>query len=455
MKNWIAGALVAVLAIATVVGVAIAQEEPPDPPPEPDPVTVNVEVRVWQDVNNARNIYISARPAGGDWAALGTIPLPLDDGISSSGRFRYGDISVGVPVGSATATVEVRVWQDVNDALRIYVSARPENGSWATLGTIPLPLDDGYSSSGRYRYGDIVVAVTLGALPTPTPAPTPTPTPAPWVDPRPDNTYTLRALATMPEPEAPQPPPRPDHVVALAYGGGPNIGVYLVDPSRVVIEAIHNYNSRSYALLCDDSSGYNYASCNYSGLGPLSDSGTWRLTFWYTEPGPDEIELSSVLVDGVEVTCEERPATYWYGEIYERHWWCYDPATYRAWERARDRALAPPADPLQRYLRAQGEAPLWYQASPYSGAGSTTTGVFTLDPYVGYGVALSHTGDSLDVQLGCVALERRDDFLVIAEVFDTSVWDGREFFIRETALCEFEIEADGEWTVDLSEVVEE
>ena len=178
----------------------LAQEEPPDPLPDPEPVTANVEVRVWQDVNDARNIYISARPEDGSWAALGTIPLPLDDGHSSSGRFRYGDIAVDVPVGAATATVEVRVWQDVNNALSIYISARPEDGSWRTLGTIPLPLDDGHSSSGRFRYGDITVAVTLSTLHTPTSTPTPTPTPSPWVDPRPDDTYTLRELAAMPAP---------------------------------------------------------------------------------------------------------------------------------------------------------------------------------------------------------------------------------------------------------------
>ncbi len=120
-------------------------------------------MRVWQDVNDARDIYISARPADGSWRTLGTIPLPLDDGLSSSGRFRYGDIALDVPLAnrSSSATIEVRVWQDVRDALRIYISARPADGSWATLGTIPLPLDDGLSSSGRFRYGDIALDVPL------------------------------------------------------------------------------------------------------------------------------------------------------------------------------------------------------------------------------------------------------------------------------------------------------
>ena len=168
MKGWIAGALLAVLAAAIVGAAAIAQEEPPDPTPEPaTETTANVEVRVWQDVRDARNIYISARPEDGSWATLGTIPLPLDDGHSSSGRFRYGDIVVAVPVGSGESDVEVRVWQNVNNARSIYISARPEGGSWATLGTIPLPLDDGHSSSGRFRYGDITVEVPVPLPPPP------------------------------------------------------------------------------------------------------------------------------------------------------------------------------------------------------------------------------------------------------------------------------------------------
>ena len=183
MKGWIAGTLLVALAAVAIGTGTIAQEEPPDPTPEPaTETTANVEVRVWQAVRDARSIYISARPEDGSWATLGTIPLPLDDGHSSSGRFRYGDITVAVPVGSGEKDVEVRVWQAVRDARSIYVSARPEGGSWATLGTIPLPLDDGHSSSGRFRYGDITVEVPVPLPSAPTATPTPTPTPTPEVD---------------------------------------------------------------------------------------------------------------------------------------------------------------------------------------------------------------------------------------------------------------------------------
>ena len=140
-------ALLVVLAgLAGIVGLTTAAEAR-------NPV-VTIEVRVWQDVNDARDFYISARPEGGSWGTQGTRALPLD-GTSTSGRFRYGDITVTVPLEGGVATdVAVRVWQEVQGKRRVYISARPEGGSWETLGTLPLPLDAGSSANGRFRYGD-------------------------------------------------------------------------------------------------------------------------------------------------------------------------------------------------------------------------------------------------------------------------------------------------------------
>ena len=122
-----------------------------------DETTASVDVRVWQHVGDGRNIYISARPVRGSWRTLGTVPLPLDDGLDPSERHRYGDIALDVPLlsSASTVTVEVRVWQDVGDDRSIHIGARVSTESWDTVGMIPLPLDDGLSSSGRYRYGDI------------------------------------------------------------------------------------------------------------------------------------------------------------------------------------------------------------------------------------------------------------------------------------------------------------
>ena len=136
--------------------------------------TANVEVRVWQRVSDANALYISARPEGGSWRTLGTIPIAMD-GLSGSRAYRYGDITVTVPrAGTTAAVVEVRVWQRVRAELSLYISARPRGGSWGTLGTIPLDMS-GRSSTGAFRYGDITVRVPVPRAAAPTPTPTPTP----------------------------------------------------------------------------------------------------------------------------------------------------------------------------------------------------------------------------------------------------------------------------------------
>ena len=112
--------------------------------------TSTVELRVWQHVDDAGRIHVSARPAGGDWATLGTIRFRLDDGHSADESLRYGQLTVG--------SVELRVWQDVDDPLAIAVTARHEDGDWFSLG--PLALDDGHSTSGRYRYGDLTIVAS-------------------------------------------------------------------------------------------------------------------------------------------------------------------------------------------------------------------------------------------------------------------------------------------------------
>ncbi len=158
--SFIAVALAGVFGLALLMG-ADAQSG----------ATANVEVRVWQRVTDARALYISARPEGGSWRTLGTIPIEIS-GISGSRAYRYGDITVTVPrTGAPAAVVEVRVWQRVRDDLSLYISARPRGGSWGTLGTIPLDMS-GRSSTGTFRYGDITVRVPLpAAAPTPTPSP--------------------------------------------------------------------------------------------------------------------------------------------------------------------------------------------------------------------------------------------------------------------------------------------
>ena len=132
--------------------------------------TANVEVRVWQRISDAESLYVSARPEDGSWRTLGTIPIAMT-GLSDSRAYRYGDITVTLPrAGASEAVVEVRVWQRISDARSLYISARPRDGSWRTLGTIPLDLS-GLSDSGSYRYGDITVRVPVTGASAPPPPP--------------------------------------------------------------------------------------------------------------------------------------------------------------------------------------------------------------------------------------------------------------------------------------------
>ena len=147
-------ALVMAVAVSADATLAVAAG---DASYENPPATI--EVRIWQDLQNARSIHVSARQVGGSWDSLGIIRLALDDGLSSTGMFGYGDIALDVPLQdwASPATIEVRVWQHLLDQRNMYISARGSRGSWAALGTILLPLDHGVHRGLGYRYGDISI----------------------------------------------------------------------------------------------------------------------------------------------------------------------------------------------------------------------------------------------------------------------------------------------------------
>ena len=167
------------LAFAYGAGSANADAAASDPGGE-----VIVELRVWQDVNDQENLHVSARLQGGRWDAHGTRPVQLQDDSSMLGRYRYDTVSVG--------GVELGIWQGrarlpgarvriepnhigyeyepggVTDGgqdtarLPIFVRACGKECPpyWREPGAAPLVLGDGHSPSGRYRYGDITVAVS-------------------------------------------------------------------------------------------------------------------------------------------------------------------------------------------------------------------------------------------------------------------------------------------------------
>ena len=167
--------VIAVLA-AALLAALLMSAGPPPVRADSDADTVTIELRVWQRVDNHENVWLSARPKGGRWDALGTIPLPRDGVVGGYGgisRHRYGDLTIG--------GIGVRVWQRVLEPWRIYVQAcanhcagRAPQGTraWSPLGMVPLPFGystiggsgEGYvgSAGARYRYVDVDIAVPRG-----------------------------------------------------------------------------------------------------------------------------------------------------------------------------------------------------------------------------------------------------------------------------------------------------
>ena len=117
--------------------------------------TADIEVRVWQAVSDEEAPFVAARPEGGTWGTVGLFPLEMS-GLSSTGSWHNGDATLAVALASGPLNVDVRVWQGVSDAQRLYVSAHPEGVSWKRLGTVPLDMS-GLTSSGSWRYGAVTV----------------------------------------------------------------------------------------------------------------------------------------------------------------------------------------------------------------------------------------------------------------------------------------------------------
>ena len=130
----------------------------------PEPETANVDVTVWRRVSDPSLLYVSTRPEGGSWRTLNTA---LDmSALSSSGNFHQSNaVRVRVPLeGGGAANVDVTVWRRVSDPSLLYVSTRPEGGGWRTLNTA---LDmSALSSSGNFHQSNAVrVEVSLPGPP--------------------------------------------------------------------------------------------------------------------------------------------------------------------------------------------------------------------------------------------------------------------------------------------------
>ena len=128
----------------------------------------NVEVTVWQRVSDGA-LYLSTRPEGGSWA---THETQLDmSALSRSGNFRQGSaIAVAVPV-----TVEV----EVADAPALPVHASCDAAENAGEQRVEGSEGSGWGfpaalvPSARDGDGDSVVCEQAAVTPTPTATPTP------------------------------------------------------------------------------------------------------------------------------------------------------------------------------------------------------------------------------------------------------------------------------------------
>lgn len=103
--------------------------------PDSQTTTAVVEVTVWRSVANPDNLYVSTRPEGGSWRTEDTA---LDmSGRSRSGSFHQSNaVRVEVPLsGDETAVVDVTVWRSVANPANLYVSTRAEGGGWRTEDT--------------------------------------------------------------------------------------------------------------------------------------------------------------------------------------------------------------------------------------------------------------------------------------------------------------------------------
>ena len=142
------GLCVGLLLAALLAVESVAAQGPPEP------ASANVEVTVWRRVSNPAQLYVSTRPEGGSWRTL-NVALDMSR-RSESGRFYQSNaVTVSVPLGDSTANVEVTVWRRVANPAQLYVSTRPEGGSWRTLNT---SLDmSRRSDSGRFHQSNAVL----------------------------------------------------------------------------------------------------------------------------------------------------------------------------------------------------------------------------------------------------------------------------------------------------------
>ena len=156
VKNLVIAALVGVIAVGSVAFVFAQSTR-----------TADIEVRVWESTSDPMRNYISARPAGGSWSTLGTIPLGRGEAsayeTTSNGRFRYSDITLTVPLPRNEPRFEVRFTSDENGYTSASIAAQFDfsnkvlifRGSTLLSALVETPLlSGGRAVTFAYYYSD-------------------------------------------------------------------------------------------------------------------------------------------------------------------------------------------------------------------------------------------------------------------------------------------------------------
>ena len=128
----------------------------------PEVRVATVHVAVWRSTSNPSDLYLSTRPEGGTWTTHDD-DGPLSMSVFGSGRFERSDdlIAVDVDLGNgSTATVHVAVWRSTSNPGDLYLSTRPEGGTWTTHDD-DGPLSMSVFGSGRFERSDDLIAVDI------------------------------------------------------------------------------------------------------------------------------------------------------------------------------------------------------------------------------------------------------------------------------------------------------
>ena len=135
-----------IVALAVLAALIAALASPARADLEPD-----AELRVWQSVADPSRHWISARPSADASWRTAEVGMALD----ASGAWRTGGLTVDARGGGS---LELRLWQDPDDAAALHLSARAAGASWREHGTQPIALDE-ERADGAYRYRDLTVTL--------------------------------------------------------------------------------------------------------------------------------------------------------------------------------------------------------------------------------------------------------------------------------------------------------